>query len=408
VTDYQELNLDELGFLGRGKSKHRPRNDPALFGGDYPFIQTGDVKAANLHVREYSETYNETGLAQSKLWDKGTLLITIAANIAETAVLDIKACFPDSVVGFIPDESKVNAYFIKYYIDFIKREMQNISHGTTQDNLSLDKLRLFRFKVPAKDKVDEITDILLSYDKLIENNNRRIAILEEMAQSLYREWFVKFRFPGHENAKFIDSPLGKIPKGWEVKKLADVASINPESITKKNAPDNIRYIDIKSVGIGTIDEIKPMPFSEAPSRARRIVRDGDIIWATVRPNRKQYSYIAKPEENTVVSTGFAVIRAETVPKSYLTQVTSTDGFVSYLVNHATGAAYPAVNSKDFESADILVPDGKVLGVFDDVASVAVFQCETLKRTNRNLITQREQVLPKLISGDIVVSGKERE
>jgi type I restriction enzyme S subunit len=399
---YTEYNLDELGELGRGKSKHRPRNDPALFGGNYPFVQTGDVRAANLHLTGFTDTYSDLGLAQSKLWQKGTLLITIAANIAETAILEFDACFPDSIVGFVPDESKVNAYFIKYYIDYIKLEIQQISQGTTQDNLSLDKLRTFKLKVPEKLIVDEITSQLLSYDNLIENNNRRIAILEDMAQSLYREWFVKFRFPDHENVKFKESPLGQIPEGWEVKKLFEVAKINPESITKKNAPDYIRYVDIKSVSSGTIKGIKLMDFDNAPSRARRKVKHGDVIWATVRPNRKQYSFMAKPLENTVVSTGFAVLRAEKVSSEYLYYSVTTDDFTTYLVNHATGSAYPAVNSSVFDGADILIPRKNLLDQFDALVTNSISESETLKLKNINLKKQRDMMLPKLISGAIKI------
>ena len=118
--------LNELGFVRRGKSKHRPRNEPSLYGGQYPFFQTGEIKETELYLREYSQTYNEKGLAQSKLWKPGTLCITIAANIAETAILGIEACFPDSIVGFIADEEKSDVRFVKYYIDTLKLRMQSI------------------------------------------------------------------------------------------------------------------------------------------------------------------------------------------------------------------------------------------------------------------------------------------
>ena len=95
-SDWGEFKLGNLGFLGRGKSKHRPRNDSSLYGGNYPFVQTGDIKAANLYISESSQTYNEKGLFQSKLWKKGTLCLTIAANIGETAILNIDACFLSS------------------------------------------------------------------------------------------------------------------------------------------------------------------------------------------------------------------------------------------------------------------------------------------------------------------------
>ena len=98
---WQDKTLNELGDFQRGKSRHRPRNDPALFsGGKHPLIQTGEIKEANLYITTHSTAYNDFGLAQSKLWPKNTLCITIAANIAETALLNYPMCFPDSVVGF--------------------------------------------------------------------------------------------------------------------------------------------------------------------------------------------------------------------------------------------------------------------------------------------------------------------
>lgn len=170
--------LTELGLLKRGKSKHRPRNDPSLYGGKYPFIQTGEVKSALLYITNYEQTYNEKGLAQSKLWEPKTLLITIAANIAETAIITMSACFPDSIVGFIADSNQVNSELIKYQIDELKQKMQNFSRGTAQDNLSLDKLEVFNFLVPDQnifELFNEHTEpIFLQIKNLtIKNNNLR-------------------------------------------------------------------------------------------------------------------------------------------------------------------------------------------------------------------------------------------
>lgn len=109
-----KFKLDQLGSVNRGKSKHRPRNDPELYGGKYPFIQTGDVKHSPFYITTHSQTYNEKGLAQSKLWDTGTLCITIAANIADTAILSYPACFPDSIIGFIAAPDKSHTKYVKY------------------------------------------------------------------------------------------------------------------------------------------------------------------------------------------------------------------------------------------------------------------------------------------------------
>jgi type I restriction enzyme, S subunit len=223
AADWQPFKLDELGLVGRGRSRHRPRDAAFLYGGPYPFVQTGDVKAADFRLTTYSQTYSEEGLAQSKIWKPGTLCITIAANIAESAILGVEACFPDSVVGFVPDPEKADVRFVKYYMDVMKIRMQNISRGTTQDNLSLDKLLAFDFFVPSLGLQQRIADILSAYDELIENSQRRIKILEAMARTLYREWFVHFRFPGHDSGPNVPSRLREIPHGWEVKKVGEIA-----------------------------------------------------------------------------------------------------------------------------------------------------------------------------------------
>ncbi len=396
--------LNELGFVGRGRSRNRPRDDASLYGGAYPFIQTGDVKAADLYITNFTQTYNEKGLAQSKLWKPDTLFITIAANITETAILKMAACFPDSIVGFVPFPDVAEVRFVKYYIDSIKLRMQNVSKGTTQDNLSLDKLLTFDFLTPSLLTQRKIASILSAYDDLIENNTRRIAILEEMAQSLYREWFVHFRFPGHEKKRLVESELGLIPEGWEVVKLGDIADINVSNIQKSKEPAEINYVDIASVSIGHIDKVEILAFVDAPGRARRIVKHGDIIWSTVRPNRRSYSIILDPPMNMIVSTGFAVITANKTPYSYLYYALTTDDFVGYLTNHATGSAYPAVNSGDFQNAFNLLPPSQLLDAFHNIVEKLLAQKQNLFRRNDNLRKTRDLLLPKLISGEVDVEG----
>ncbi len=395
--------LDQLGSVSRGRSRHRPRNEPSLYGGVYPFFQTGDIKAANLYLFDYAQTYNEKGLSQSKIWEPGTLCITIAANIADTAILTIRACFPDSVIGFIADPKKADVHFIKYYIDWIKLDMQQVSHGTTQDNLSLDKILRFDFVVPDVREQRKIAAILSAYDDLIENNLRRIKILEEMAQNLYREWFVKFRFPGHEQARFVDSPLGMIPEGWKVLQVKDIADVNARSIRKEKTPAEIAYVDISSVSSGSINKIETIAFSKAPGRARKVVQHGDVIWSSVRPNLRSFSLIVDPPSNLIVSTGFAVISAKKVPFTFLYQALTTEDFVSYLVNHAKGSAYPAVGTADFENACVVVPCKKLLNTFDNEMLPIAIITNRLKVKNTTLRRTRDMLLPKLISGEVDVS-----
>jgi Type I restriction modification DNA specificity domain. len=145
--DWDTKKLDELGKFSRGISKHRPRNDPRLFdNGKYPLVQTGEIKAANLYLTKHTQLYNDFGLKQSKLWDAGTLCITIAANIAETAILDYPMCFPDSVVGFQAYQKETSELFMHYLFEYIRNSIQNAASGSIQDNINLEYLMSLKFK----------------------------------------------------------------------------------------------------------------------------------------------------------------------------------------------------------------------------------------------------------------------
>jgi Restriction endonuclease S subunits len=259
-------------------------------------------------------------------------------------------------------------------------------------------------KVPPLPTQRRIASILSAYDDLIENNTRRIAILEEMARRIYEEWFVRFRFPGHEQVKMVESELGLIPEGWKAASLGEVSAINTMSIRPANAPEEILYIDIASVVTGAITQKQPYRFSEAPGRARRVVQNGDVIWSCVRPNRRSYALVLQPEPTLIASTGFAVLSAKSVPYSYLYFAVTTNDFVGFLTNHATGAAYPAVTASTFESAQILMPQAEVADHFHSIAAPMLDLSETLKRKNTNLRATRDLLLPKLISGELDVSS----
>lgn len=392
--------IDDLGSVNRGKSKHRPRNDAALFGGDYPFIQTGDVKRANLYIEDYSETYNDVGLQQSKLWKKNTLCITIAANIAESAILGIDACFPDSVVGFEPYKDKSNVLFVKYMMDMFKSYMQQISKGTTQDNLSLEKIRRVKFEAPDIEVQDKIANILSSYDFLIENNNKRIKILEQMAENLYKEWFVRFRFPGHETAEFENG----IPKGWTRVLIREICEINKDTLSIKKAPSQIKYLDTSSITRGLISELQEMNFADAPSRARRIVKENSIVYSTVRPNLEHFGILKNVPANLVVSTGFAVLDCKEDVANIVYLALASAEITSYCATIAEGAVatYPSIRAEEIGKITIVIPPMSVGVVLNRKIETIFSAINNLQQQSVNLIRQRDLLLPRLMSGKLSV------
>jgi type I restriction enzyme S subunit len=151
--------LSDLGTLERGKSRHRPRDDEALYGGPYPFIQTGDVANSDGIIRHYQQTYSEAGLQQSRIWPAGTLCITIAANIGKTGILGFDACFPDSVVGFTPGQDVVAAY-IQFWLNQIQKELERVAPQSAQKNINLEILARLDVPVPPRNLQTKFSSIV--------------------------------------------------------------------------------------------------------------------------------------------------------------------------------------------------------------------------------------------------------
>ena len=183
-----EATLPELGEFGRGVSKHRPRNDPKLLGGEYPLIQTGDVANAGLYITSYNSTYSELGLKQSKMWDKGTLCITIAANIAKTAILEFDACFPDSVVGFTANE-RTNNVFIHYWFSFFQAILESQAPESAQKNINLKILSELKVIVPEKNKLDAFAEFINQITKSKVVVQKALDEAQLLFDSLMQEYF---------------------------------------------------------------------------------------------------------------------------------------------------------------------------------------------------------------------------
>ena len=183
-----EATLPELGEFGRGVSKHRPWNDPKLLGGKYPLIQTGDVASANLYITSYTTTYSELGLAQSKMWGKGTLCITIAANIAKTAILNFDACFPDSIVGFTAN-GRTNNIFIHYWFSFFQEILESQAPESAQKNINLKILSELKVIVPSKEKQDAFAAFVEQVDKLKAAVQKALDEAQLLFDSLMQKYF---------------------------------------------------------------------------------------------------------------------------------------------------------------------------------------------------------------------------
>jgi type I restriction enzyme, S subunit len=393
--------LDELGTVSRGRSRHRPRDAAHLFGGPYPFIQTGEVKHAGLYLKDYEQTYSEAGLEQSKLWPEGTLCITIAANIADTSILKIPACFPDSIIGFIPDPKKSDARYIKYLFDAVfKKKFMAFTQGAAQDNLSQGKLLSLKFPIPDLNEQKAIADMLSTYDDLIENNRQRIELLEEAARKLYKEWFVRFRFPGHEHIKIIDG----VPEGWNLGIISDFYQTSsggtPSRKHREYYSGDINWVKTQELQSGFIFETDEKITEEAVSNSSaKLFPPRTVLVAMYGATIGQVGILSRSGCSNQACCAL-------IPKSEGTNYIHATLFLfenkSGLVNLGQGAAQKNISQEIIQMYPMLMPPVSLMNLFTENLSTMFRQIENISMQIMQLTQARDLLLPKLMSGAIVV------
>ncbi|KAA1258590.1 EcoKI restriction-modification system protein HsdS [Rubripirellula obstinata] len=396
---FSEFTLAELGHVSRGRSRHRPRHADFLYGGNHPFFQTGDVRNANLYLTEFSQTYSDAGLAQSKKWPAGTLCITIAANIAEVAILGVDACFPDSIIGFVAEEQRCDVRYVKYWFDVFQKRFQQVSQGAAQDNLSLEKLLRFRIPVPELSVQNRIADILYAYDKAIEINQTRIALLEEAAEQLFTEWFVRLQFPGNEHGEMVKGT----PNGWAKGKVNDLVDVKSGYAFKSKSFSEsglFQVITIKHVKDGRFDPGSESCIDSLPREMPRhcILQTGDIL-LSLTGNIGRTCLVTS--DNCLLNQRVAKL----VPKFGL-------GFAYCFFRNemtkmrletiSTGVAQQNLSPIKMCQLDFDIPPLELLKRFEEFADPICKLIISLHQQNRSLGEARDLFLPRLMSGEIEV------
>lgn len=383
---WQEKAFTDLGYLARGRSRHRPRNDDSLYGGIYPFVQTADIKSANFYLKKYSQTYNEKGLRQSKIWPKDTLCITIAANIAETAILGIDACFPDSIIGFIPHEGIADVRFIKYFFDIFKERMQRIAVGAAQDNLSMEKLLSFKVPAPAYHIQKRLADILSAYDDLIENNLRRIQLLEEMARAQFMR-------------------ITKDVK--ETKPLSNFASMVKRGISPKYVEkEGITVLNQKCIRTLSIDfsQSRLTDQSKKISPERMLQKFDTVVNSTGTGTLGRVSLHLHEDFPSTVDSHVTIVRAkEEVPRLFLAMAILVQQDVISMMGE--GATNQTELSAKRLSEELTIPVISTTHMLE-YHNVIVKQLDLIWNLQKQIVLLKQArniLLPRLMSGEIDVS-----
>jgi len=185
--EWEVVRLEDVADLERGRFAHRPRNDPKFYGGNVPFIQTGDISEANGVIRKYSQTLNEEGLKISKLFKRGIIVISIAGNIGDVGILSFDACFPDSVIGINPDSEKVDRFFLMFLLQQFKDRLNAVAPRSTQKNVNLEILSPFKLPLPPLPEQKKIAEVLSAVDQRLELLRKRKERLERVKRGLMED-----------------------------------------------------------------------------------------------------------------------------------------------------------------------------------------------------------------------------
>lgn len=415
---WKTKRLNQLGVFSRGKSKHRPRDDYRLFvNGKYPLIQTSDIKKANLYVTSHVQEYNEFGLQQSKLWDKETLCITIAANIADTAIISYPMCFPDSVVGFLANKNESSELFMHYIFKYIQNNIKKTVRGSIQDNININYLEQLYFKIPEKAYQNKIVLILSSIDKKIEINNKINDELEAMAKTIYDYWFLQFEFPNEEGKPYKSSG-GKmvwnevlkreIPEGWEVNKLEEYISIirgvnyKRDDVLSNKETNYIPLIKSNNIQNGQIlfDDIIFVP--QKLVNKNQILSKNSVLMTMSSGSKEHMGKTTIIYDSLDYTFGAFCSKIEIIEdmRCFLSIFFRSALFKTLIDNITSGTNINNISNEHLYNIKMTIPNEKVLQKFEDILNPILDKQGIIQKENQELTSLRDFLLPLLMNGQV--------
>ncbi len=374
ITQFRQIELGELAIFKTGKLD----SNAAVENGKYPFFTCS------------RETF------QTNTYSFDDEVVLLAGNNA-AGIFPLKYfkgkfdAYQRTYVIRTIDETKLQTRFLYFALRPLLNHLRDISTGAATKFLTIGLLKSLKIPLPDLPTQKKIAGILSAYDDLIENNLRRIAILEEMAQSLYREWFVHFRFPGHEKAKFIDSELGKIPEGWEVKKLSEIANL-----TMGLSPKGNTYND---QGLGTALVNGPVEFGDRFTKAikwttapTKLCKNNDLIVCVRGSTTGKHV-----KSNGVYCLGRGVCSLSSMYQSFIDYLFKDQ--LRTLLAMTNGSTFPSWTGPLLKSHPVLSPPESLIKDYDRFGKKLNLQIQTLACKNDNLRKTRDLLLPKLLSSE---------
>jgi type I restriction enzyme S subunit len=387
---------------------NRGKTPPYSGEGDVELIETASLVGNNKFpdynlVTKYvdQDTFNTWFRSGHPIKDD-ILIATVGVNIGNVVIMrENRGCIAQNLVGFRPNIKIISPHFLYYFLSWDRTQayLKKLDIGSAQPSIKVPHLLHVKIPCPVMMIQRKIAAILSAYDDLIENNTRRIKILEEMAQAIYNEWFVKFRFPGHEKVKMVDSELGKIPEGWEVKVLNEITTYQGGS-----QPPKTEHIYEPRRGYVRFIQNRDYSSDQHPTfikidRRNRTCTEYDIMI-------DKYGEVGKIRFGLEGAYNVALAKIEPVltnTREYIRGYLNQEKVRQYL-NNASGASTRGSLNKSHFNLKIVVPQSKLLSDYEIFSKTIISLILSYRRKNKILRQTRDLLLPKLMSGEIDVEN----
>lgn len=415
-------SVEKLGTMCNILSSKRIFAKEYVYSG-IPFYRSKEIiqkhDGDNINTKLYisKERYQEIKRSFS-VPVKGDMLMTSVGTIGVPYIVkkNEEFYFKDGNITWYKNfTQKLNSTYLFYLMDSVvgKTLIKGITIGSSQAALTIDSMKELEIPCPDRNIQDKIVSILSAYDKLIENNNRRIAILEEMAQRLYREWFVHFRFPGHENVKMVESKLGLIPENWHNFKIENIVSFNRGKSYRSseiNVEDGVPFINLKNIrAYGGFNKGGTKLFDGIYKESHK-VRPGDIVMAVtdMTQERRLVGQVARVPN---MKSDYAIISMDLIKlipfqaqnSVYVYSLLRYSNLSRKIAGFANGANVLHLDPELVLQQDFIMPDDDTIKRFTSLVESLYNSVDICEEKNETLRKTRDHLLPRLISGDIDVS-----
>lgn len=385
MSGWKEYRVSELcRIFGGGTPK---TSVPEYWGGNIPWLSVTDFNSRNKYCYDAEKKITEKGLLESstKILKKGQIIISARGTVGVVSLLGRDMAFNQSNYGIDAIKELTSNEFLYYLLkDNIPQIISN-AYGAVFDTITKETFDQIKVTIPSLSEQSYILSVLSSLDDKIDLLYRQNKTLEQLAETLFRQWFVE-----------------EAEESWEDIRICDVADINSKTISKNYSFTEIEYLDTGSITEGVISGFQAYKLADAPSRAQRIVKDNDIVYSLVRPIQRHYGLLNSVVPNAVVSTGFCVISCNNFSPHFLYILLTRSDIVEYfeMVAEGSTSTYPSLKPSDIANFKFKNPPVEKLELFSMFASETWGKIASNSKQIKTLSQLRDNLLPKLMNGEI--------